>query len=296
MDGRDHRALGILLVTIGTVLWSSAGLFVRLLDLDIWTMQGWRAVFGGLSLLVVIFSQRRHATLTALVEIGRPGLVAAPVAAVSMLTYVAALQLTTVANVMTVYATVPFMAAAVAYFWIGERVRRRALIAGAWALLGVVVMAGAATRPEDIAGNALSLLMTLTFAILIVMARRYPGLGMAPVNVLGTAICALICLPFMQAALPSPRELLILAAFGALTSGVAYLLFLTGSRMIPSSEAGLIALLDVVLGPLWVWLVFAENPGAAALIGGAIVLASLVWYILSSADTRRAEPSQPSPK
>lgn len=295
MDGRDHRALGILLVTIGTVLWSSAGLFVRLLDLDIWTMQGWRAVFGGLSLLVVVAIERRGATLTALVEIGRPGLFAGPVAAVSMLTYVAALQLTTVANVMTVYATVPFMAAGVAWFWIGERVRRRALIAGAWALSGVVVMAGAATRPEDIAGNALSLLMTLTFAILIVMARRYPGLGMAPVNVLGTAICALVCLPFMQAEIPSPRDLSILAAFGALTSGVAYLLFLTGSRMIPSSEAGLIALLDVVLGPLWVWLFFAEDPGAAALIGGGIVLAALVWYMLSPADAQGTQP-QPSPK
>ncbi len=277
----DQRAFGILLVTTGTVLWSTAGLFVRLLgDIDIWTMQGWRAVFGGLSLLVVVIIERRRATLTALLEIGRPGLIAGPIAAVSMLTYVAALQLTTVANVLTVYATVPFMAAAVAYVWIGEPVRRRALIASGAALLGVAVMAGAATRPDDIAGNALSLLMTLTFALLIVMARRYPGLGMAPVNVLGTAICALVCLPLMRHGLPSAVDLLILAAFGMLTSGLAYMLFLTGSRMIPPTEAGLIALLDVVLGPLWVWLLFAENPGAAALVGGGIVLASLVWYMV----------------
>jgi drug/metabolite transporter (DMT)-like permease len=204
-----------------------------------------------------------------------------------MLSYVAALQLTTVANVLTVYATVPFMAAAVAYFWTGERIGRRAVMAGSAALLGVAIMAGAATRPDDVAGNALSLLMTLTFAILIVMARRYPSLAMAPVNVLGTAICFAACWPLMQAALPSTRDLLLLALFGATTSGLAYMLFLTGSRLIPSSEAGLIALLDVVLGPLWVWLAFAEEPGPAALVGGGIVLTALVWYL--SAGLRTAD-------
>jgi drug/metabolite transporter (DMT)-like permease len=270
------------LVTAGTVFWSTAGLFVRLLDLDIWTMQGWRALFGGLSLLVVIGIDRGRDALRALVGIGRPGLVAAPIAAISMLSYVAALQLTTVANVLTVYATVPFMAAAVAYLWIGERIGWRAVVAGGAALVGVAIMAAAATRRDDIAGNALSLLMTLTFAVLIVMARRYPSLAMAPVNVLGTAICVAACWPLMQPALPPLRDLLVLALFGATTSGLAYMLFLTGSRLIPSSEAGLIALLDVVLGPLWVWLVFSEEPGLAALIGGGIVLTALVWYLSAS--------------
>lgn len=281
----DGRARGILLVAAGTVLWSTAGLFVRLLDLDVWTMQGWRALFGGLSLLAVVAIERGRHLPRAFADIGIPGLLAAPLAAVSMLTYVAALQLTTVANVLTVYATVPFMAAAVAYLWLGERMGRRAVIAAAVALVGVAVMAWAATRPQDIAGNALSLLMTLSFAMFIVMARRFPGLGMAPVNVVGTAICLLACLPLMQPALPPARDLLVLALFGATSSGLAYMLFLTGSRLIPSSEAGLIALLDVVLGPLWVWLAFAEDPGLPALVGGGIVLASLLWYM--SAERRR---------
>jgi drug/metabolite transporter (DMT)-like permease len=121
---------------------------------------------------------------------------------------------------------------------------------------------------------------------------------MAPVNVWGTLICVLLCLPLMQRTMPSARDLLVLATFGTVTSGLAYLLFLTGSRLIPSGEAGLIALLDVVLGPLWVWLFFAEDPGAAALVGGGIVLASLVWYLLTirqNAPVPPAEP-QPSPK
>ena len=73
--------------------------------------------------------------------------------------------------------------------------------------------------------------------------------------------------------------MLILAVFGATTTGFAYLLFLTGGRLIPSSEAGLIGLLDVPLAPLWVWLAFGEEPGNSALIGGSIVLAALLWCL-----------------
>jgi drug/metabolite transporter (DMT)-like permease len=198
------------------------------------------------------------------------------------------LKFTTVANVLVVYATVPFVAAAVAYLWIGEKLGRRTLIASAVALVGISVMAGAATRPADIAGGALSLLMTATFAVLLVMARRYPSLAMAPINALAALLCAIFCWPLVPSGMPTLTELLILAVFGATTTGLAYLLFLTGGRLIPSSEAGLIGLLDVVLGPLWVWLAFGEEPGVPALIGGGLVLAALLWYL--SDGLRRSEP------
>jgi drug/metabolite transporter (DMT)-like permease len=54
---------------------------------------------------------------------------------------------------------------------------------------------------------------------------------------------------------------------------------MTGGRRIPAGEAGLIGLLDIVLGPLWVWLAFGENPGTAALLGGGLILAAVVWYM-----------------
>jgi drug/metabolite transporter (DMT)-like permease len=277
------RAYGIVLVTAASILWSTAGLFVRLLDadgpLDLWTMLTWRSLFAALSLFLVTVLQYRGRALRAIRGIGWPGLAAAPVSAISMISYVAALKLTTVANVMTIYATVPFVAAGLAFLWIGERVQRRVLMASALALLGIVVMAGAATRLHDIAGNALAFLMTLTFAIVLVMARRYPSLAMAPINALGAALCALLCWPLAAGGMPSLYQLVVLALFGATNTAFAYLLFLIGGRHIPSSEAGLIGMLDVVLGPFWVWLVFAEQPGAPALAGGALVLAAVLWYL-----------------
>lgn len=279
MSHSGGRAYGIALVAGATVLWSTAGLYVRLLDFDVWTIQAWRSLFAALSLLALVVVDKGRRAPRAIWSIGWPGLAAVPISAVSMLCYVSALKLTTVANVMIVYATVPFVAAGVSFLWLGERIRRRILIASSVALLGIVIMAGSATRPADIAGDVISLLMTFTFSVLLVMGRRYPSLAMAPINALGAALCAIVCWPLISGGVPDVGDLLILAVFGATTTGLAYLLFLTGARHIPSSEAGLIGLLDVVLGPFWVWLGFGEEPGTLAMIGGGVVLAAVLWYL-----------------
>jgi drug/metabolite transporter (DMT)-like permease len=276
----DSRRLhGLLLVGAGSVLWSTGGVFIRLLDLDLWTMQVWRSLFAAASLLLLVAAGHGRRTKLAVRAIGRAGLVAVPLSAASMLAYVAAVQATTVANVMIVYATVPLLAAGVAFLWIGERPGRRTLIAAVAALAGIVVMAGAATRAGDLLGDALALAMTLSFAVLVVMARRHPALPMAVVNCLAALLCAAGCFPLMQPGVPDARTLAIVAAFGIVTTSLAYLLFLLGARHIPSGEAGLLGLLDTVLAPLWVWLGFGETPAAATLAGGGIVLATVVWYL-----------------
>lgn len=285
----QSRLAGIALITLAALLWSSAGLFVRALPLDLWTMQTWRAVFGALSLLALVVARHGWRTPRAFTGLGRAGWAAVPLSAVSMLCYVAALKLTTVANVMVMYATVPFAAAAIAWLWIGEQPAPRTLAASLLALLGIVVMAGGALRPSDVAGMALSLLMTLTFAVLLVMARRHRALAVAPVNALGAALCAAACWPAAASGLPDAAHLALLALFGITTTGLAYLLFLTGGRLVPSAEAGLIGLLDVVLGPLWVWLAFREAPGTPAIAGGALVLGAVGWYLLAGAGAKEVE-------
>ena len=111
---------------------------------------------------------------------------------------------------------------------------------------------------------------------------------MAPVNCAGAALCALVYFPLASSTVPSAYALLILLIFGVATTGGAYVLFLIGGRYIPSGEAGLIGMLDVVLSPIWVWWLFDERPSTAALVGGAIVLAAVVWYLAAQLRAGRA--------
>lgn len=274
-----ERFLGVMLAVASTVLWSTAGVFTRAIDLDLWSMVAWRSLFAFVSLMLLAALQSGWDMFDFRRRLGWPGLIYVPVAAASMIGYIAALRLTTVANVMTIYATMPFLAAGIGYLLLRETVGRDLVIAGGVAFVGVLCMAGFATDPGGIAGNTLALLMTLGFAVTVVMAQRWRDLDVTLAIALASGLCGIGCALGATAGLPGSRELLLLFLFSLATQSLSYLLFMAGGRRITAAEAGLITLLDVVLGPLWVWLAFAEWPGLPALVGGGLTLSAVIWYM-----------------
>jgi drug/metabolite transporter (DMT)-like permease len=114
---------------------------------------------------------------------------------------------------------------------------------------------------------------------MIVLQRRQPKASMIIVNCLGALGSGVFGLANSPLQAISLHDFGILSVFGLTTIGLAFVLFMEGAKFIPSAEAGLISLLDVVLGPIWVFLVFGENPGLATILGGAIVLGAAVWRL-----------------
>jgi drug/metabolite transporter (DMT)-like permease len=198
-------------------------------------------------------------------------------ATIAIAAYTAALMTTTVADVMVIYATIPFVVAAIGWLVNRERVDRRTLIASIVALAGVVVIFVNGLGSGRLAGQALSALTTVAFAGMIVLQRRRPKASMTAVNAVGALGAGAIGLALSPHTMPNPFDLAVLFVYGLTTIGLAFVLFMEGAKRIPSAEAGLISLLDVVLGPIWVFAAFGENPGALTLLGGAIVLAAALW-------------------
>lgn len=270
------RPVGLGLVGLSTLLWSTAGFFVRLIPLDVWSLVGWRSLLSVATLLLWALATRRGRLRPAF---GWREALYLPVAATGMLGYILALSATSVANVMVVYATIPFVAAAIAWALLGERLTRDAAVASAVAFAGVLVMA-AGLDSGAAPGIGLAFLMTATFAATVVMARLWPRLDTILVTAAASALCAAVCFAVGPRAVPSPAELGLIFAFSLCTQSLSYILFLAGGRRCRAAEAGLVALLDVVLAPLWVWLAFAERPEPAALAGGAITFAAVAWYLV----------------
>ena len=129
--------------------------------------------------------------------------------------------------------------------------------------------------------------MASSFAIATVLIRRHPEIQMAPAAALATALTALVALPMADPLGTAPRDLALLAFFGVGQFGAGFLLFTAGARLIPAAESSLIGMLETVLGPLWVWLVLSERPGAASLAGGALILAALLANTLVDLVTPR---------
>jgi drug/metabolite transporter (DMT)-like permease len=283
---KSARRRGVLLVLAATVLWSLAGLFARLVShLDVWTVMGWRALLGSASISVVGLIQWRAGRLDEPFAFGKLSPVVALLAMIAISAYTASVMTTTIADVLIIYATLPFVAAAIGYLVNRERVSHRTLIASGAALAGIAVMVASELGSGRLLGQALSALMTLSFAGMVVLQRRQPGASMTVVNAIGALGSGLFGL------LNSPRPPLdlydmgVLFVFGLTTIGLAFVIFMEGAKLIPSAEAGLISLLDVVLGPFWVFLAFGENPGAATILGGVIVLGAALWRM--APDLRR---------
>lgn len=277
---RSARRRGALLVLIATVLWSLAGIFARLLaHLDVWTVLGWRALFGAASISLVGLIEYLSGRLDNSFGFGSLSPVVALLAMIAISAYTASVMTTTIADVMVIYATLPFVAAAIGFLINGERVSVRTAAASGVALAGIVIIFASGLGSGRLLGQSLSALMTVAFAGMIVLQRRRPKATMIAVNAFGALGSGVFGLANSPHEAIGPHDFIILFLFGLTTIGLAFVIFMEGAKFVPSAEAGLISLIDVVLAPIWVFLAFGESPGPATIVGGAIVLAAAVWRV-----------------
>ncbi len=288
LHGRDTAAehrLGVALVAASAIAWSFSGVFARLLTVDVWTAVLLRSAFGTLYMAIGLLVVHRGRALVSLRSIGWTGLFVAACGGVSMVAFIGAFFYTSVANVSVIYATSPFLAAALGWFVLRERVALRTILAAAIALGGVAIMVGGSFASGRLLGDFLAFIMAATFAVMAVMLRKKRTLDMLPTNMLVCVIAGLIAAPFARPMTATSLDLLVLAGFAFTSIALAFFLFLAGARRIPAAETGLITTLEVPLSPIWVYVLFGENPGLAAIVGGGIVLLAVVWQI---AGERRA--------
>lgn len=238
----------------------------------------WRGVFGALGLSLALIWLHGTGALRGFRLLRRAGWLYAAVSASGMLCFISALRLTSVAHVAIIYAVAPFLAAGLGWLILREAPSRAALAASGLALIGAVIMVGFG-REGGVIGDLLALGMTLAMALMMVISRRNPGIPTLPAAAVSALLSALVALPFSQA-LGVPLEMMpLLAAFGLVNSALGLALFLLGSARIAPVETALIGALDAPLAPIWVWLIFAETPSPATLIGASIVLAAVIGHI-----------------
>ena len=271
---------GAALLAASAVAYSSAGFYTRLIHLDAWTMLFWRGLFGGLFLFGVVAWHEHGRIVQAVRDIGRDGMLIAVCSAVATVCFLNALRLSSVADVLVIDATIPFMTAGIAWLVIGEREDRVTLLASLAALAGVVVMAGSAAVGGRLLGDLLALAMAVLMATVLVMIRRNPKISMLPAVGLSALLCALIVLPWARPLSVSGGELIQLALFGTSQFGLGLLLLSFGTPLVSATRGALIGTLQTPLGVLWVWLAFSEAPATAALAGGVIVMAAVICDVV----------------
>lgn len=273
---------GALLIVASAVAFSTAGFFTRLIETDVWTMLFWRGLFGGLFIAGYVIWRDGRDALAAARRIGRPGLVAAGCSAAATICFINALRETTVADVLVVNATAPFVTAALAWAWTGERERWTTFVASSVALLGVIATVLDAVGSGRWLGNGLALLMTLLISAMMVVIRRHRATCMLPAAALSAFLCALLVWPWAEPMSVAKGDFVNLALFGTLQFGLGLLLLTVGTRLISATRSALIGALETPLAPALVWLAFGEVPSLMTCVGGVIVLGAVIGDLLAT--------------
>jgi len=272
---------GRLYIVAAAVLWSTAGLGQRELDATIATQIAGRALFAGLTLVTLVALFERGRTISAFTTMGRWGLAFAGLLALSSGTFMLSLNVTTVANVLVLQAASPMLAALLGWALLGDAVPRLTWAAIAVAVLGVVVMVGG-SLDTGLAATVLPIVMSASFAGAIVIARHRSEVSMLPATALSQVVVIACVAPFATFASATRQDWVILVALGVLQMGLALALLTVGARLVPPAEVALLSLVEVVLGPIWVWLAYGERPATATLVGGAIVLVAVILQATAS--------------
>jgi len=273
---QQRRRRGQIYVALAAVAWSTAGVLQRQLTLDTSTQVFGRAVFAGAALLVYVAVVERGRVGRAFRSVGLPGVAVAVCVAAASSSFIAALNHTSVARVLFILAVSPMLAALLARVTLGEPITRRTVVAMVIALAGVALMLGSPGE-GSLAGDGLAFVAALSFAVMVVITRWRHDVSMAPATCLSQAILVVAFLPLATPADIAGADVVWLAALGIGQIGLGFMLLTVGARLIPAAQVGLITLLEVVLGPIWVWLALDERPSTLTLVGGAIVIAAIVF-------------------
>jgi drug/metabolite transporter (DMT)-like permease len=294
----DAHKHGVLFVFAAGVLWSTVGLGIRLIEeAVVWQILLYRSISMSVFLYLVIRIRSGESPFVQIRRVGVPAIIAglSLVAAYSGGIY--AIQNTSVANAMLLFATAPFMAAVLGWIVLREPVRRATWVAIAVAIGGIAIMVADKSGSVALMGSLAALGSALGFAIFTVALRWGKTGEMLPSVFVSGLFAIVITIGVCQyqglSLMIGARDGGIAMGMGVFQVGAGLILYTLGSRSLPAAELALLSLAEVLLGPFWVWLFLGETATVNTLLGGLVLLAAIAGNALSG--KRRKPPPITSP-
>jgi drug/metabolite transporter (DMT)-like permease len=289
---------GIALVLVAATLWSLTGLAIRLIgDAGTWAILFWRSagMIPVLALWVVATAGGRP--LARVRQVGIAGVVGGCGLVLAFFGAIYSFENTTIANAVFLFAAAPLLTALLGRIILGEDVRRGTWVAIAVAAVGVLLMVREGLSTGALIGNLAALGSALGFAAFTVTLRWGRLDDMMPAVVLGGAFSMIAAGAVSVAAgeplAVAPRDVAIALTIGAALLGAGMILYTLGSRAVPAAELALLSMVEVLLAPVWVWLVLGETATAGAWAGGTIILVAIAFNALTGIRRKPVAPPLP---
>ena len=281
MPTTSHKTKGVLLCLCGIVLLSPDSLLLRLIGADLWTLAFWRGGLSAVGLAVaVLLMEGRQLGQQQLLRLTRQGVVVAVSFAIANLAFIFSIQNTAVANTLVIMSLSPLFAALLSYFFFREPISTGTWLAAVAIFLGLTMVLYGSLATGGVVGDLAALVTSLCVAISLVLMREHRDISMVPALAWSSGLACLAALPFALPASLSGTALMLMLVLGLIVLPASLTMIGLAPRYLPAPEVSLILRLEALLAPLWVWLVLGEVPSRQTLIGGGIIMATLICLSL----------------
>ena len=267
---------GILQLVASGFFLSTAGIALRLVEqADGWQILFYRSLALSITILLILVFQKGSRVFDEFRKLDWNDCLLAVFLGTGFVTYVFALLYNTVANALFIFSFAPFLAAFLGWMLLGERVAKRTWFAIGVAMAGLAVMVGSELALSHYLGTLLALWIPIAYAASIIAVRRSKRDNMLVALCLAGLVALVLSAFFVTDYALTSRDLIISLYLGVFQVGMGFTLVVLGSRHVPAAQVGLLALVEPILAPLWVWMGVGELPGLATIIGGSIIFLAI---------------------
>ena len=272
---------GPLLVFMGAVCLSFGGLIVKSFEgANLWQILFWRQTFFAIIVALYLVITYKKNFFKSFYKSGLSGFIGGLFLGIGFAAYVFSMYTTTVANTNFIITTETIFLAVFGYFFLKEKINLITFIAIVLGMSGVLLILGSSLSiqsNEQFIGNMVAFIMPISFAILVVIVRKYPTVDMVPAQFTAGVFAAIIGFFVTDKLSISLHDLFLASMAGFFQIGFGFILITIGSQTTPSAVVGVLMLSEAVFGPFWAWLFINEIPPTSVLVGGSIIIFSILF-------------------
>lgn len=268
MSIENQRYKGIIAVIIASAMWSTGGIFIKMVDWNPVAISGIRSLIAALVLLAYIKKPK--------ITKSKPQIFGAISYALTVILFVIANKLTTAANVILLQYTAPIFVAILGIWLLKEKIHWYDIIAILVVFFGMILFFIDNVSAGNVIGNILAIFTGLTLACTTIALKLQKEGSAIETTLLGNILTFVVAVPFIFTSIPDLKSLFIIVIMGVLQLGVPYIFYTYAIERLTALEAILITVIEPLLNPLWVYIFDGEKPGSYAIIGGIIVIIAVV--------------------
>ena len=278
MKNLTDQQKGSLLAFIAVMFITPDTLFIRLADVDTWSLVFYRGIIPFFTVLIGMLIIYKYNFFKMLLTSGHHGLIYIITFSITNIAFVVSIQNTNVANTLVMIAMAPMLSAILGALFLKEMPDSKTWIAIGITFIAAVYIFYDSLQLGSIFGDLLGLLCALGLAIGAVTIRSAKNKNLVPAAVVGKLVVAIFAMFFIETYALIDMDLLIVPLMCVMCVAIPFVLVTIAPRFIPAEEVNLFFLLETIIGPIWVWMVIKEQPSLETIQGGVIIILTIATH------------------